>query len=103
VGGAYAAHAQPIAIMLRWQGLRIGEALRANWMHVNWKTNSIFVPESKNGEPRTVTMHPKTRATLHRLWVSLSSPIEGPVFLTNRGEPYHDPRGYKVPSGSPIK
>jgi integrase len=100
---AYAPHAQPIAIMLRWQGLRIGEALRANWMHVNWKTNSIFVPESKNGEPRTVTMHPKTRAALHRLWVSLSSPTEGPVFLTNRGEPYRDPRGYKVPSGSPIK
>jgi integrase len=100
---AYAPHAQPIAIMLRWQGLRIGEALRANWMHVNWKTNSIFVPESKNGEPRTVTMHPKTRAGLHRLWVSLSSPTEGPVFLTNRGEPYRDPRGYKVPSGSPIK
>jgi len=31
------------------------------------------------------------------------SPSEGPLFLTNRGEPYRDPRGYKVPSGSPIK
>jgi len=100
---AYASHVQPIAIMLRWQGLRIGEALRADWMHVNWKANSIFVPESKNGEPRTVTMHPKTRAALHRLWVSRGSPTEGPVFLTNRGEPYRDPRAYKVPSGSPIK
>jgi hypothetical protein len=28
---------------------------------------------------------------------------EGPIFLTNRGVPYRDPRGYKVPSGSPIK
>jgi integrase len=100
---AYASHVQPIAIMLRWQGVRIGEALRANWLHVNWKADAIFLPESKNGEPRTITMHRKTRAALHRLWVLRGSPTEGPVFLTNRGEPYRDPRGYKVPSGSPIK
>ena len=103
LAAAYAPHAQPIAIMLRWQGVRIGEALRADWIHVNWKADSIFLPESKNGEPRTVRMHSKTRAVLHRLWVSRGSPTEGPVFLTNRGEPYRDPRGYKVPSGSPIK
>jgi integrase len=100
---AYAPHVQPIAIVLRWQGLRIGEALRADWVHVSWKANSFFVPESKNGEPRTVTMHRKTRAALHRLWLVRGSPTEGPLFLTNRGEPYRDPRGYKVPSGSPIK
>jgi integrase len=100
---SYAPHAQPIAIMLRWQGLRIGEALRADWVHVNWEANSIFVPETKNGEPRTVTMHEKTRAALHSLWVSRGSPTEGPLFLTNRGKPYADPRGYGVPSGSPIK
>ncbi len=100
---AYAPHVQPIAIVLRWQGVRIGEALRADWVHVNWTANSIFIPQSKNGEPRTVTMHRKTRAALHRLWASRGSPTEGPVFLTNRGVPYRDPRGYKVPSGSPIK
>jgi integrase len=38
--------------MLRWQGVRIGEALRGDWLHVNWKANSIFVPDSKNGELR---------------------------------------------------
>jgi integrase len=100
---AYAPHVEPIATTLRWQGLRIGEALRADWVHVNWQTNSIFVPETKNGEPRTVTMNAKTRTALHRLWVSRGSPTEGPLFLTNRGKPYADPRGYKVPSGSPIK
>jgi integrase len=99
----YAPHVQPIAIMLRWQGLRIGEALRADWMHVNWKANSIFVPESKNGEPRTLTLHKETRAALHRLFVERGSATEGPIFLTHRGVPYRDPRGYKVPSGSPIK
>jgi len=28
---SYAAHVQPVAITLRWQGLRIGEALRVDW------------------------------------------------------------------------
>jgi integrase len=100
---AYASHVQPIVTMLRWQGVRIGEALRGDWLQVNWKDNSIFVPESKNGEPRTITLHKKTRAVLHRLWVERGSPLEGALFLTNRGQPYRDPRGYKVPSGSPIK
>jgi integrase len=100
---AYAPHVKPIAIVLRWQGLRIGEALRIDWSHVSWKRNSIFVPDTKSGEPRTVTMHRKTRAALHRLWVSRRSPEAGCAFLTNRGVPYRDPRGYKVPSGSPIK
>jgi integrase len=100
---AYASHVRPIAIVLRWQGLRIGEALRIGWQHVNWKTNSIYVPETKNGEPRTVTMNRHSRAALHRLWVERGSLTDGPLFLTNRGEPYRDPRNYKVPSGSPIK
>jgi integrase len=100
---AYASHVQPIAIMLCWQGVRIGECLRCDWLHLDWKANSIFIPDSKNGEPRTITLHPETRTALHRLWVMRGSPSEGPMFLTNRGEPYRDPRDYKIPSGSPIK
>ncbi len=100
---AYAHHVRPIATVLRWQGLRIGEALRIDWLHVDWKQNSIFVPETKNGEPRTVNLHKKARAELHRLWVQQGSPAEGRVFLTHRGVPYSDPRHYKIPGGSPIK
>jgi integrase len=100
---AYAEHVQPIVITLRWQGLRIGEALRIDWKDVIWSGNSIFISESKTGEARTVTMHSKTRAALHRLWVSRGSPKEGRVFLTHLGAPYTDPRKYKFPSGSPIK
>jgi integrase len=79
--GSYAEHAQPIAVTLRWQGLRIGEALRLQWPHVDWSRNSIFVAESKNTEPRTLSMHKQTRAALHRLWVSRGSPKIGFVFL----------------------
>jgi integrase len=99
----YAEHVQPIAITLRWQGCRIGEALRIEWGHVSWSANSIFIDESKNGEARTLAMHEHTRAALHRLWVSQGSPSEGAVFLTQRGLPYADPRRYRFPSGSPIK
>jgi len=35
----YADHVKPIAIMLRWQGLRIGEALRADWLHLNCRAH----------------------------------------------------------------
>ncbi|HWS07639.1 MAG TPA: site-specific integrase, partial [Xanthobacteraceae bacterium] len=100
---AYDPRVRPIATVLRWQGLRIGEALRVDWLHVDWKQNSIFVPETKNGEPRTVTLHKQARAELHRLWVQQGSPIEGRAFLTHRRIPYSDPRQYKVPGGSPIK
>jgi len=100
---AYADHVRPIAITLRWQGLRIGETLRIEWGHVNWSNNSMFIAETKTGESRTVTMSKRTRAALHRLWVSRGSPKEGRVFLTQRGTPYADARKYKFPSGSPIK
>jgi integrase len=100
---AYAEHVQPIATMLRWQGVRIGEALRIDWSHVGWSANAIFIAETKSGQSRTVTMHKRTRAALHRLWIGRGSPREGRLFLTQRGEPYHDARAYKFPSGSPIK
>jgi integrase len=100
---SYAEHVQPIAVTLRWQGLRIGEALRIVWKDVRWAGNSIFIADSKTGDARTVTMHKWTRKALHKLWVAAGSPKDGPVFLTQRGEPYHDTRLYKFPSGSPIK
>jgi integrase len=99
----YAPHVRPIAITLRWQGWRIGEALRCDWSHIRWQADSIFIPETKNGQPRTIGLNIHSRAALHRLWVEQGSPESGPVFLTNRGRPYRDPRNYKVPSGSPIK
>src|SRR5262249_8751191 len=85
----YADHVKPIAIMLRWQGLGIGEALRADWLHLNRRAHL------------RCTKRPARR--LHQLWVQRGSPQEGTIFLTHRGVPYRDPRDYKVPSGSPIK
>jgi integrase len=99
----YAAHVRPIAEALCWQGLRVGEALRLDWRDVNWAANSLFVSETKSGEPRTVTLHRKVRESLHRLWVAADSPREGRVFVNRFGRPYADPRLYKLPGGSPIR
>jgi integrase len=100
---AYVKHVQPIAVTLAFQGLRIGEALRLEWQHVHWASNALFIAETKTGEPRTVTMHERTRKALHALWVGAGSPGEGRVFLNRVGVPYADPRQYDLPGGSPIK
>ena len=103
--GAYAPHVRPIATALRWQGLRVGEALRVDWLHIDWKKNSIYIPETKNGE----AAHDQLCTRRHvpsciDLWVQQHSPGRGAgLLITHRGQPYSDPRQYKVPGGSPIK
>jgi integrase len=100
---SYTPHVRPIAVTLCWQGLRIGEALRLDWRDVNWSANTLFVADTKTGEPRTVTIHRQVRTVLHRLWVAASSPKEGRLFLNRFGQAYADPRQYKLPGGSPIR
>jgi integrase len=100
---SYAKHVQPIALTLCYQGLRIGEALRLDWDNVNWSANSLYVSETKTGEPRTVTLHVEVRKALHRLFVERGRPKEGRVFLNRLGRPYADTRKYELPGGSPIR
>jgi integrase len=35
-------------------GARCGEVCAAEWSHINWKNRFIRLPDSKNGEPRTI-------------------------------------------------
>jgi integrase len=100
---SYAPHVAPIAATLAFQGLRVGEVLRLDWQYVNWGANSLFIPETKTGAPRTVTLHPRVRKGLHALWVARGSPAEGVVFLNRLGQAYADPRTYALPGGSPIR
>jgi integrase len=100
---AYAPHVRPIAEVLADEGLRIGEALRLDWRHVNWAGNSLFIVETKTGYSRSVTLHSLVRKTLHTLWVERGSPDHGFVFLNRIGRPYADTRKYLLPGGSPIR
>jgi integrase len=99
----YAPHVRPIATVLAFQGLRIGEAMRLDWREVQWSADALFIPDTKSGVPRTVCMHVRSRRVLHALFVAAGSPASGSVFLNRLGEPYADPREHRLPGGSPIK
>jgi integrase len=100
---SYAPHVRPIAEVLCFEGVRIGEALRLDWRIVSWSANTLYVEETKNGEPRTVTMHQRVRKALHRLWVNQGSPLAGRVFLNRLGKPYADSAGIQTSRREPDK
>lgn len=97
---AYSAPADAVAEFLCFEGCRTQEALRADWRHVNWSNGTVFFPETKNGKARTVTLHPRVRTRLRKMWVERKRPDQGAIFLSSRGEPYEDTRGK---GGNPLK
>jgi len=100
---AYAAHARPIVLTLRYQGARTQEALQLQWPHVDLDRETLFFDRSKNGEPRTVQMHARVWEAIAQLWLDRGEPTEGHVFLSSRGRPYADTREYKLPGGNPLR
>lgn len=93
--GAYNPWAACPALVLAYQGLRTQEALRLDWRAVDFARRTLFVAaeQSKTRRGRTVPMHPRVDALLFGLWHSRGRPERGPVFLSQRGEPYADTRG----------
>ncbi|WP_415454985.1 tyrosine-type recombinase/integrase [Acetobacter persici] len=85
---AYADYARPIAITLCFQGIRSGEAIRLDWRYVDFERRSIFIHRSKNGQQRSVPMHPRVFSALHTLWMERGQPKEGTVFLNYFGKPF---------------
>jgi integrase len=100
--------ALPVAVVLRYQGLRTQEALRLDWRAVSWRRRTLFVTgtavigeaRTKSRKARTVPMHRRVRVTLYLLWRSRGRPASGPMFLSSRGTPYADTRGH---GGNPLK
>jgi integrase len=69
-------------------GARIGEALWLDWRDVDLVQWQVTFPKTKNGEPRSVPLHPRLVATLANL------PHRGGcVFRRPDGLPYARPRG----------
>lgn len=104
---AYAAHARPIAYTLRMTGLRTQECLQMQKGHVDLIAQTIWVPQSKNGESRTVEI-PDGLVEILRPFVERETATfirpDGsrthPVFLTDKNRPYPDTRGK---GGNPMK
>lgn len=99
---SYADHVKPIALTLCYQGLRTQECLQLKWKHVSFPHQTFYIDRTKNGEPRTVPMHPRVLEAIHAIARERGGPLEGHVFLNRFGEPYADTRDYKYPGGNPI-
>jgi integrase len=105
---AYSPAARPVALVLRYQGLRTQEALRLDWRAVDWRRRTLFITASaaigemrtKSRHSRTIPMHRRVRVQLYLLWRRRDRPASGPVFISSRGVPYADTRGV---GGNPLK
>lgn len=92
---SYNPHAACPVLLLAYQGLRTQEALQLDWRAVDFARRTLFIlaTEAKTRRGRTVPMHPRVDAMLFGLWHSRGKPDRGPVFLSQRGQPYADTRG----------
>ena len=48
-------------------GMRRGELLNARWGDINWKTDTLRIPLTKTGEPRTIPLSLEARLVLAKL------------------------------------
>ena len=48
-------------------GMRRGELLNARWREINWTSNTLLIPMTKNGEPRTIPLSTEAREILTEL------------------------------------
>ena len=99
---AYPVHARRPVILLAYQGMRTQEVLRLDWRAVDLPREAIHVRSdgTKSGRGRTLPMHDKVHRLLRGMWNAAGKPDIGPVFLSSRGRPYEDTRGY---GGNPMK
>lgn len=48
-------------------GMRSGEMLAMRWEHVNFEKRTVFLPDTKNGTPRTVPLSTRALGAIHAL------------------------------------
>ncbi|MGD1039109.1 MAG: site-specific integrase [Roseiarcus sp.] len=85
---ACAEHLRPLVIFMLYTGARVGEAVWLDWSNVDLGKAQVTFPKTKNGEPRSVPLHPRVVQVIANL-----SHREGEVFRKPSGEPYARPKG----------
>ncbi|MEY9328130.1 tyrosine-type recombinase/integrase [Sinorhizobium fredii] len=83
---ACAAHLRPLVVFMIYTGARAGEAVWLDWSSVNFSMRQVTFPKTKNGEPRSVPLHPRVIHELSRI-----KHRTGAVFHTHKGLPYDRP------------
>jgi integrase len=91
---ACAGHLRPLVVFLLYTGARLSEALYADWRQVDVDRAQVHFPETKNGDPRGVPLHPRAVLELSKL-----PHRAGAVFRRPDGQPYER----KVEGGGQIK
>jgi integrase len=79
-------HLCPLVIFLIYTGARVGEALWLDWHEVDLVLGHVAFINTKNGETRSVPLHPRVRESFANL-----PHREGEVFRRPDGMPYTRP------------
>lgn len=82
-------HLRPIVIVAVNTGMRKGEILKLKWNDIDFKTNLIYLIETKNNETRKAPMNDTVRRTLMKVPKHPDSPY---VFCNAKGKPYANVR-----------
>lgn len=77
-GGVRNAWIRPMVLLALETAMRRGEMLSLRWENIDLAKRTAFLPDTKNGESRTI---PLSTAAI-RVFQSLPSAIDGRVFLT---------------------
>lgn len=56
-----------LVLLLLLTGIRLSEALKARWEHVDWEQGWLRLPETKSGRPRVVPLSASARVILTQL------------------------------------
>jgi integrase len=83
---ACAPHLKPLAVFMLYTGARTGEALWLDWRNVDLDLKQVTFPKTKNGEARSVPLHPRVLQELSKI-----NERHGDVFRTHKGQPYDRP------------
>src|SRR5262249_29992103 len=77
------------AIMLLFlTGARRNEVTRAQWSYIDWQRTTLFVPKSKNGQPRYIQLNSRAIELLRSVARADSNPYIFPAPTTGRPMPH---------------
>ncbi len=92
LAAAAAPHLKPLLTFILCTGARLAEAIELQWADVNLAAAQAIFRDTKNGHGRIAALPPAAILALANIaFPDPKNPVrEGPVFLTDTGEPYAD-------------
>ena len=80
-------HLRPLVVFLFYTGARAGEAVWLDWANVDLEKRQVTFSKTKNGDARSIPLHPRV---IHEL--ACLKHRKGEVFRTPAGQPYAKPK-----------